>query len=438
MFAIIFALLLCCFSTASSAAVVVMGSEISAQFSKSVAQEYMQKNPGKIINVYGGGKDSAIIALSAGSCDIANSSLSLAEQDRPDVLAAIQAAKDAGTPFIEIAVAIDGIDFFVNKDNPVSALTFEQLQNIYLGNATNWGFAGGHNAKIAALYTGEDDAKNFAMKRWLLQGKPVSSLVELVDKKLTFSTTANQTDAIGYDGIFYANESMIASPDRVKRVPIQGPISDIPLAPSRKYPVSRKLYFFVRQGAISKDAQDFINFFVGPEGQRVVGKFVSPVMPPAKMFELSFSPNGKEEQTVGFSETLDRDVVLSFSYHDAPSFTFLAKNNTYHDASFPIIESTSGEVRPITNKGVFMTLSPLEPTGTNKLANCNVSEFTVPGGEKGLMASDKLTFHYNGQKITVLFQKQENSDSGSCNALNISSLVVLLAPGFFAIIRKKR
>jgi hypothetical protein len=35
-------------------------------------------------------------------------------------------------------IAMDGIAIFVNLDNPVSALTAEQVRSIYVGETTNW------------------------------------------------------------------------------------------------------------------------------------------------------------------------------------------------------------------------------------------------------------------------------------------------------------
>ena len=117
--------------------VLVMGSDVSVTFGKAVAEDFMKKNTGTNVTVLGGGKDTAFVMLSAGSCDLANSTLSLSEQDRPDVLKAIADAKAKGHPIREIAVAIDVVQFFIHPSNPINQLSLGQLSQIYLGKAIN-------------------------------------------------------------------------------------------------------------------------------------------------------------------------------------------------------------------------------------------------------------------------------------------------------------
>lgn len=38
-----------------------------------------------------------------------------------------------------IVIAMDGITVIVNKDCPINSLTSEQVKDIFMGNAANWG-----------------------------------------------------------------------------------------------------------------------------------------------------------------------------------------------------------------------------------------------------------------------------------------------------------
>ena len=59
-----------------------------------------------------------------------------------------QYADAAGVTLIETPIALDALDFILNAENTVNSLTVEQIQNIYLGNITNWSEVGGADEEI--------------------------------------------------------------------------------------------------------------------------------------------------------------------------------------------------------------------------------------------------------------------------------------------------
>jgi len=59
-----------------------------------------------------------------------------------------QHADSIGISLTETPIALDGLDFIINSRNLVSSLLVEQVQNIYLGNITNWAEVGGANFEI--------------------------------------------------------------------------------------------------------------------------------------------------------------------------------------------------------------------------------------------------------------------------------------------------
>jgi len=59
-----------------------------------------------------------------------------------------QYANKAGVSLIETPIALDALDFIINAQNSVNSLSVEQIQNIYLGNITNWAEVGGTNEEI--------------------------------------------------------------------------------------------------------------------------------------------------------------------------------------------------------------------------------------------------------------------------------------------------
>ena len=418
--------------------VLVMGSDVSVTFGKAVAGDFMEKNMGTNVTVLGGGKDTAIVMLSAGSCDLANSTLSLSEQDRPDVLKAIADAKAKGHPIREIAVAIDVVQFFIHPSNPINQLSLGQLSQIYLGKAINWDQVVGSHAPMEVLIT-SNDPKNFTLNNWVLDHQPAGANVLEWDKKLIFHKVAATPNAIGYDGIYFTNDMLALSGDLVKPITITASDNEKAYAPSRKYPISRNLYLFYREGDLSQEAQRYVDYMLSPAGQRIVGQYVLPLLPPAKTFELVFAPKGAAEQRVVFTEGGIPSTV-SFQYTDASSYTFYARNNTRYDATFPLLTTAAQGRRNLVNEGYYSVLKPGSTGKTqDKLVAGDITELSVTGGSSGLASADVMTFAINGKTVTATFTKgsmDETSGSSGCNTAVFPALT--LVPLFFLLRRKSR
>lgn len=387
---------------ASAGPVIVKGSEVSVAFGKEVANQYMVDYPGTSVEVSGGGKDNAIVMLAAGSCDIANSSLSLAEQDRREVLDALARAEAAGHPIIEIPIAIDCVDFFVHKSNVIQSITYEELRNIYEGNITSWNKFGG-TGEINVYRSGEDDHKLFSIKKWLTDN--ISSKAISADKKLLFNFVAADPQGIGYDGVYYVGDALSRSPDVVHSLNIIGSDDAAGYAPSRKYPISRNLYIFIREGDTSPEAQAFVDYFLAPQAQKIVGKYVSPIMPLAKTFEIALSSDGFADRVVRFDEGITNDQNLRFYNFKSGGCTLYFRNNTLVDGTYPVIKNANGDTRTLVNKGLFIINRQGDPSTCNELSNCNITEISALLIEAG----DLMTFSYNGHTISVQFCGSDGS-----------------------------
>jgi len=74
-----------------------------------------------------------------------------------------QHADSAGVSLIETPIALDALDFIINSQNRVSSLSVEQIQNIYLGNITNWNSVGGANEAIIPFIRNENSGSQEMM-----------------------------------------------------------------------------------------------------------------------------------------------------------------------------------------------------------------------------------------------------------------------------------
>jgi phosphate transport system substrate-binding protein len=184
--------------------------------------------------------------------------------------------------------ALDAVTFFVNKDNPLEQITYQQIDQIYSSThlrggtpAMTWGDLG---------LTGEwanKPIKKFALRPWngfeefvrqrvlSVNGKRGEWREDLAFEKLVFPVAkdvAADAGAIGYSGVAYLDAP-------VKVIPIVEHAGDAPQAPTYEnvaratYPLSR-LTFFNTNKAPNKPLppvlEEFLRFVLSRDGQQVV------------------------------------------------------------------------------------------------------------------------------------------------------------------------
>ena len=125
--------------------------------------------------------------------------------------------QEANVELEQKPIGVDALVFIVNEDNPVQALTRQQLRDIYAGKITNWKDVGGKDQEIVAFQRGEDSGSQTLFKKLLIQGgelmPPPSELApaamgELVDSIADYNNSAN---AIGFS-VYYYIDQMYSKP----------------------------------------------------------------------------------------------------------------------------------------------------------------------------------------------------------------------------------
>ena len=125
--------------------------------------------------------------------------------------------QEANVELEQKPIGVDALVFIVNEDNPVQALTQQQLRYIYAGKITNWKDVGGKDQAIVAFQRGEDSGSQTLFKKLLIQGgelmTPPSELApaamgELVDSIADYNNSAN---AIGFS-VYYYIDQMYSKP----------------------------------------------------------------------------------------------------------------------------------------------------------------------------------------------------------------------------------
>lgn len=125
--------------------------------------------------------------------------------------------QEANVQLEQKPIGVDALVFIVNEDNPVQALSQQQLRDIYAGKITNWKDVGGKDQAIVAFQRGEDSGSQTLFKKLLIQGgelmTPPSELApaemgELVDSIADYNNSAN---AIGFS-VYYYIDQMYSKP----------------------------------------------------------------------------------------------------------------------------------------------------------------------------------------------------------------------------------
>jgi phosphate transport system substrate-binding protein len=260
---ILFALALGAMPFLASAAVTVKGSDTMVILAQRWAEEYMKQNPGKKVQVTGGGSGVGIAALINGTTDVANSSRSI----KPDETSKVRDRFNVLPT--ETTVAKDGVTIYVNEESSVQQLTLEQLRGIFTGDITNWKDVGGPDAKII-LYSRENSSGTYAFfKENVLKGDDYASSAQtLPGTAAVVNAVAKERNGIGYGGAAYAKgvrEVKVVGKDG------QGYLASAENVKSGKYPLSRGLFMYTR-GKPAAEAAAFIAYCLSPAGQDLATK----------------------------------------------------------------------------------------------------------------------------------------------------------------------
>lgn len=230
----------------------IKGSTTVLPIAQAAAEAWMDSHPNDKITVEGGGSGVGIAALIDGTCDIANSSRALKDEE-----------KQAG--LIEHRIALDAVCVIVNSQNPINELTLEQVKAIFKGEITNWGEVGGPNLEIV-VYTRESTSgtyETFEAKVMKPDNITLRALTKTSNGEMAQAISGNP-NGIGYVGIGY-----LTNASGIKALKINGVEPNAATVQSGTYPISRYLYM-ITKGQPEGLSKDFIEFILSSDGQKIV------------------------------------------------------------------------------------------------------------------------------------------------------------------------
>jgi phosphate transport system substrate-binding protein len=239
---------------------VLKGSDtLGAKLVPQLAEQFKAQNPGATFDIAAEGSTTGIAAITDGTAGIGMSS----RRAKP---AEVAAATAKGVNMKPTIVAYDGIAVIVNSGNPVKALTKKQVEQIFTGEIADWSAVGGAGGKIS-IYTRNtssgtySDFKELAMKKRDYAG----GSQKMAGNEQIASEVGKNANGIGYVGLAYDKAP------GVRAVAIDGVLASVATVQGKTYPYARPTFYYTN-GEPSGLAKQFLDFTIGPAGQKIVGQ----------------------------------------------------------------------------------------------------------------------------------------------------------------------
>jgi phosphate transport system substrate-binding protein len=256
--------------SASGGVLQVKGSDTMVNLMQAASEHYTQVDPNTVVAVTGGGSGTGIKSLIDKTTDLAAASREMKPEE-------IEVARKNGVEPKETIVAYDGLAVYVNKDNPVATLSFEDLKCIYGegGTCNHWKDVG------VTIDCGNGDDTILKVGRQNNSGTYEYFREEIIGKDGKFTNTMDQSGtqqvvdvvgtskcAIGYGGMGYHTEqARFVCLSKEKGGQCSEPTTETVMAGA--YPFGRPLYVYTNgepQGAVKA----FLDWLLSDAGQKLV------------------------------------------------------------------------------------------------------------------------------------------------------------------------
>lgn len=245
------------------------------------AEGFRREYPSVRIQIEGKGSSTAPPALIAGTAQVGP----MSREMKPTETAEFE--KKYGYPPTAIGVAIDALEIFVDKDNPVERLTLPQVDAVFSKTRlcggpteiTTWGMLGATGAFAArpiSLY-GRNSASGtygYFKEKALCKGDYRDTVKEQPGSASVVQGVGADQNGIGYSGMGYRTSSVkplaLAAKDGSPHV-----TADPANVYAGRYPLSRMLYLYVNRAPnrpLDPLVRELLRYVLSKQGQEVVVK----------------------------------------------------------------------------------------------------------------------------------------------------------------------
>ena len=247
------------------------GSDTIVNLAQAWAERYVVINPAVSIEVSGGGSGTGIASLINGTAQIANASREMTRGERE------KARQNTGKDPVEHLVGYDALAIYVNLENPLRAISLEELAEIYgeKGKAVRWSDLGVHlpnpDRDEIIVVSRQSNSGTYEYFRETVLGKTRDFRLGTIDmhgSKDVVELVSRTPGAIGYSGMGYAT-------DKVRMLSVSKKRGEPAYAPSLQntqkgiYPIARPLFMYTL-GEPEGEIKNYLEWINSSEGQCMV------------------------------------------------------------------------------------------------------------------------------------------------------------------------
>lgn len=228
------------------AGIIDIGGSTSVQpLAEKLASSFKEIYPKVKINISGGGSTAGIRAATAGTVDLGTASRDI-HITEPDL--------------ITYPIARDAVVIVVHPSNPVSALTLEEVRDIYEGTITNWKQVGGNDGRITVVAREPGSGTRDCFETTITRNIRMDALFYDSNGAVKSKVSSDQR-AIGFVSLGYS--------EGLKALNLNGVEPTLENCSTGVYPVLRRLYFVSKEEVDDRTAA-FINFCRSSLGQTII------------------------------------------------------------------------------------------------------------------------------------------------------------------------
>jgi len=226
---------------------------------QALVKRFDELHPGVVIQTEDVGSNAGISLAQSRSTDFGFTSRDLTKAEK--------ATLDS------LPIGVNGTAVVVNADNPVTALTKEQVRGIFSGEITDWSEVGGPPGRIRVVIREKTASTRGSFDDYFFDGNPnyTDDVTEVHSAAQTTSTVKSLETAIGMVTL----EQSTASDRGIRLLSIDGVQASMATLEDGSYPVRRDLFLIFNpdQATLKPAVRAFLDFVRGDEGQRIIDRF---------------------------------------------------------------------------------------------------------------------------------------------------------------------
>jgi phosphate transport system substrate-binding protein len=237
---------------------VIKGSDtLGAKLVPQLAEAFKAQHPNTTFDIAAEGSTTGIAAIIDGTGQIGMAS----RRAKPSE---VGAASAKGVNMKPTIVAYDGIALIVNSANPIKGLTRKQVEQIFTGDVTDWSAIGGKPGAVS-VYTRNTSSGTYSEFKELAMKKRdyAPSAQKMAGNEQIASEVGKNANGVGYVGLAYTKAGGI------KVMSIDGAVPSVESVQAKSYPYARPTFYYTN-GEPSGVAKSFLDFTIGPAGQKIV------------------------------------------------------------------------------------------------------------------------------------------------------------------------